>query len=518
MTAFGVPPEVEIVPSTNKKPHDRGAKKPAEGYEKLYGILLDAIPCSVLLVDRSLRVASVNQYFLKKSLRTMADTLGRSLRDVFPGGILEHVDIPRQVLDAFHAGVALRGQRIVYRAPGIPVSFYYYSVLPVIRADPAEAEYVMLVMEDVTEQARLSEQVMSVERQLASVIEHATDAILSTDTQGRIKTWNTAAEKLSGYSLQQVQERALFDYLAEKVRGEFQGVLRTMLQSGEPQMVSTDLLTSRGDRLPISWVCSPMRDNQGTLLGMVAVGRDMTGAKQFEARLLQSQKLAALGIMAGGIAHELRNPLTLCSSGAYFLLQDDITPEFRGECAEQIRSGVERASLVIENLLRFARPQSDAELGKVDIMSVVQNSLCLADNLAKLQRIRVVTEMSSGPLWILGNETLLQQVFINLLINAVDSMPDGGSLRVSVQAKEPNVTVSIADTGCGIASDDLSLIFDPFYTRSPYKKGTGLGLSICYSIIKQLQGSIRAASTAGKGSEFVVELPLQLQDQAGGNR
>lgn len=516
MTAFGVPPEVEIVPSTNKKAHERGTEKRADGYEKLYGILLDAIPCSVLLVDRSLRVVSVNQYFLKKSLRTIADTLGWPLRDVFPGGILEHVDIPRQVLDAFHTGVALRGQRIVYRAPGIPVSFYYYSVLPVIRAD--KAEYVMLVMEDVTEQARLSEQVMSVERQLASVVEYATDAILSTDTQGRVKTWNTAAEKLSGYSLQQVQGRTLFDYLAEEVRGEFQGVFRTMLQSGEAQMVSTDLLTSRGDRLPISWVCSPMRDNQGTLLGMVAVGRDMTGAKQFEAQLLQSQKLAALGIMAGGIAHELRNPLTLCSSGAQFLLQDDITPEFRRECAEQIRSGVERASLVIENLLRFARPQSDAELGKVDIISVVQNSLCLADNLAKLQRIRVVTELSSGPLWILGNETLLQQVFINLLINAVDSMPDGGSLRVSVQAQEPNVTVSIADTGCGIASDEISLIFDPFYTRSPYKKGTGLGLSICYSIIKQLQGSIRVASTEDKGGEFVVELPLQLQDQAGGNR
>lgn len=486
-------------------------ERDGDWYEKLYLMLLDSIPCSILVIDGGLRVMTANRYFLEKSQRRAHETIGRQLWEVFPAVILEHVDILSQIRATLESGMPLHAQRITYRAPGIPVRFYYYNVLPVNDRRRLKPGYVMLVMEDVTEQVRLSGHIQSIERQLANVVEHATDIILSTDNQTRISTWNRAAEMLSGYSFEQVEGHSLSEYLADESRLEFERAIESMNRVGQPQMIYSDLMTSQGGRLPVSWVFSPMRNDSGATVGMVAVGRDMTGAKHFEAQLHQSQRLAALGVMAGGIAHELRNPLTLCSSGAQFLLEDDVSPEFRKECAQQIKSGIERASLVIENLLRFARPQTDeadSELEEIEIESVVQAALEFVDNLAKLQRVRVVTDKLNKPLFVRGNETLLQHVFINLFLNAIDAMPDGGSLVVSANRRGREIAVTVSDTGCGIPAEEVNRIFDPFYTRSRYKKGTGLGLSICHAIVKQHRGAIEVTSTEGRGSNFVVRLPL----------
>ncbi len=488
-----------------------GAEREGDWYEKLYLMLLDSIPCSILLVDGALRVITANRYFLEKSQRQPRDTVGRQLWEVFPAVILEHVDIVSQIRATLESGVPLHAQRITYRAPGLPVRFYYYNVLPVNDRGRSRPGYVMLVMEDVTEQVRLSGHIRSIERQLANVVEHATDIILSTDSATRITTWNRAAETLCGYSFEQVEGHPLSEYLADESRRDFERAIAAMKRSGQPQMIYSDLLTAQGARLPMSWVLSPMRSDQNVLQGIVAVGRDMTGAKHFEAQLHQSQRLAALGVMAGGIAHELRNPLTLCSSGAQFLLEDDVSPEFRKQCAQQIKAGIERASLVIENLLRFARPhteETEAELEEVEIAAVVRAALAFVDNLAKLQRVRVTTDHLERTFFVQGNGMLLQHVFINLFINAIDAMPDGGALAVSAQGAGGQVSVRVSDTGCGIPAEEVNRIFDPFFTRSRYKKGTGLGLSICYAIVKQHRGVIEVSSVQGRGSDFIVTLPL----------
>jgi PAS domain S-box-containing protein len=270
-----------------------GAQRDGDWYEKLYLMLLDSIPCSILLVDGALRVITANRYFLEKSQRQARETVGRQLWEVFPAVILEHVDILSQIRSTLESGAALYAQRITYRAPGIPVRFYYYNVLPVNDRRRVKAGYVMLVMEDVTEQVRLSGHIQSIERQLANVVEHATDIILSTDNETRITTWNRAAEILCGYSFEQVEGHPLSEYLADESRSDFSRAIATMKRSGQPQMLYSDLVNSQGARLPISWVCSPMRNDQGIIEGIVAVGRDMTGAKHFEAQLHQSQRLAA---------------------------------------------------------------------------------------------------------------------------------------------------------------------------------------------------------------------------------
>lgn len=475
-------------------------------YQTLYEMLLEAIPSSVLLINQDLRIVSVNRNFLEKNRRTISDTIGHRLDEVFPAIIIDQMDFPGRIRQVFEQNFRVKGERMTYRAPGIPLRIYYYSILPF--SWQGVVELAMLLMEDVTEQVRLSEEVRRVERHLALVVESAQDIVLSTDMEGRILTWNTAAERLSGFTLYQVRGRNFFDFCVCDNPAEIRNVFSNLQAGQEAQMSEWDLKTNHGGRIPVAWIFSPMRDLISKTAGVVAVGRDLTERRQLEAQLLQSQKLAALGVMAGGIAHEIRNPLAVCSSAAQFIMQGDVTPEFRQQCAEKIHRGIQRASMIIENLLRFARPSMKTDLKKINLTYLLSETLSLVTNQARIQKIELRAQLPEYAIIINGMEGLLQQAFMNLLLNAIRAVPDGGVIDITLKKIGAEAWIAIKDTGHGIEPSDLNNIFDPFYTTAPVGQGSGLGLSICYSIIKQHFGAITVDSQKGEGSTFVVKLPI----------
>jgi len=475
-------------------------------YQQLYKMLLDAIPCSILFINRDMRILSANRNFLEKSLRSEASTIGYRLESVFPSTILEHMDITRRIRLVFDENKPTQGQRLTYRAPGVPLRIYYYSILPF--SWERQVESAMLLMEDVTEQVRLSEDFRRLERHLASIVECASDVIVSTDMDGMIVTWNAAAEKISGFSHNQVRGRYFYEFCVKEVHDEVKEVFSNIESQRNSIMAEWDLITKGGAFVPVYWVCSALKESASREVGIVAVGRDLTERRKLEMQLLQSQKLAALGVMAGGIAHEIRNPLAICSSAAQFLLEDDVIDDFRKECAEKIHVGIQRASVIIENLLRFARPTTTTEASRVDLVHIIQESIALVANQAKIQKIDLVTRFSHEQILVSGIEGLLQQVIINILLNAINAMPKGGSLVTDTEVRGNEVLVHIADTGHGISQANIDKIFDPFYTTSTVGKGTGLGLSICYSIVKHHFGSIDVESQVGEGSRFTLKLPL----------
>lgn len=474
-------------------------------HEKLFEMLLETIPSSVLLIDRDMRIVSANRNFLQKSRTRKDEAIGRRLGELLPAAIIEYMDISSRVRQVFDNGRATRGERLIYRAPGIPMTIYYYSILPF--SWRGHVENAILLMEDVTEQVRLSEEVRRAERHLASVVESATDLVLSTDSDGRVLTWNTAAERLSGYTRDDVQKTFFFDWCAEEHRPELQDVFNRFRSGASSQTGEWDIVTNAGKRVPISWVFSPMKDETSSLVGMVAVGRDLSEHRKLERQLRQSQKLAALGVMAGGIAHEVRNPLAVCYSAAQFLAERPFESQFQSECVERILANIQKASVIIENLLRFARPSAATDMTLIDVITTLQDTLKLVDNQAKIQKIAITVSIEFEQAVVRGNGSLLQQVFLNLFLNAINAMPDGGVLSVSVDNTPEELVVTITDTGHGISTDDIDNIFDPFYTLAPVGKGTGLGLSICYSILKQHSGSLQVDSAEGKGSTFTVKLP-----------
>lgn len=478
----------------------------SERYENLYAMLLEAIPSSVLLIDQDMRIVFANRSFLEKNQDSSLNTIGCRLEEVLPAIILSNMHIISEIRQVLGNNQPTEVRRMTYRAPGIPMRIYNYRLLPFFWH--GIVENVMLLMDDVTDQVRLNEEVGRVERHLASVVETASDIVLSTDIEGRILTWNAAGEKISGYTFDEVKGRFFFEFFAENYQEDVKKIFSIMKNGKSSQMAEWDLMVKHGDSIPVYWVCSPMKDSRFRPMGMVAVGMDLTERRKFEMQLFQSQKLAALGVMAGGIAHEIRNPLAICSSAAQFLMGDDITPEFQKECANKIHAGIHRASFIIENLLRFARLSTRTDLVQLDLVSLLKETLTLVANQARIQKILLAQHFPEETILVNGIASLLEQMFMNLFLNAIKAMPDGGTLTIAVERRVSEVLVRVKDTGRGIYKGDIDKVFDPFYTKSPVGKGTGLGLSICYSIVKQHFGTIEAGSVEGRGSTFTVKLPV----------
>jgi PAS domain S-box-containing protein len=476
--------------------------------EVLCRMLMDTIPSSVLLLDENLCVALANRNFLEKSRRTTGGTIGKRLAEVFPEVILAEMGLEQQIRNVFRSSHATQGQRLTYRAPGVPIRVYYYTVVPVNWA--GQVDHVLLLMDDVTEQMRLGEEIRRMERHLASVVESASDIVISTDTEGNILTWNKAAQRTTGYSLEELKGRPFFDYCNQTGAASIRRLVSKGASGETSGRIESDLKTKDGRCRPVSWVFSQMMDDAARTVGFVVVGRDLTEQRKFELQILESQKLAALGVMARGIAHEIRTPLAISSSAAQFLTEGDITPDFRRECAEKVHSGIRKASTIIENLLRFAHPSADKSKSPLDLLRVVKEALTLVGSQTKVQNIEIRTHFPAGPCQVLGVPSLLEQVFINLLLNAMNAMPNGGTVDIFAEQTDSHVLVRVTDTGAGISQEDLDKIFDPFFTKAPLGKGTGLGLSICNSIVDQHGGSISVESQSGKGSTFTVKLPRSL--------
>ena len=474
--------------------------------KELYNMLLANIPSSVLLVDSHLRVVSANQNFLTKARVTGSDVIGRHLQDAFPPGICQHLRLRERITAVFNTGTTVKGEQMVYRAPGLSSRTYYYSLIPFRQG--TTIEYVMVLMEDVTEQIRLGQEARQAERHLASVVESATDMVVSTDVTGRVLTWNTAAERVTGYPESEVRQRYLHELACGAQRTALAEILGRAHREGRTAPVEIEFANRNGDPVPISWVLSPMRDTNGRVVGLVAVGRDLTERRGLEAKLLQTEKLAALGVMAGGIAHEVRNPLAVISSAAQLLAEKSLKPEVQRECAEVIFRATQKAGSIIEGLLRFARSSGRNPLRPLDLAPVVDEALALVANQLKLSRIQLLWEAPDCRVWIRGDAALLQQLITNLALNAANAMADhGGTLSVSLAPTDDQVVLEITDTGKGIPSADLPKVFDPFFTTMPIGKGTGLGLSISYSIVQEHGGKIDITSSEGTGTTVSVALP-----------
>ncbi len=478
-------------------------------YENLYRMLLGNLPFSLVLIDRALRVVSANRNFLEKTRRSEEHTIGEAIRDVFPDVILEFTRLETKICSVFDTGLPHAAQ-ITYRAPGIPTRTYYYTVIPVKSGNVVE--HTMLVMDDITEKVQLSEKARMVERHLASVVESANDLVISTDAEHHIISWNAAAERISGYLIDDVRGRLLSDLCETAQRHEMTEIIRRLSSGDVVKSQEINLVARSGRLIPVDWSYSPIRDDDGKVNGAVAVGRDLSERRAFEKHLYQSEKLAALGVMAGGIAHELRNPLSVSFSAAQFLLEPSHDPAFQQECVQKIIDGIQRASTIIENLLRFARPSPSDRVEPINLVALVHETVCVLAPQVKLRKIKVYEDYEDPSVPISGNADLLRQVVMNLILNADQSMPTGGEIRISVRREVAEAAICVCDTGCGIPSAHLGKVFDPFFTTQPVGKGTGLGLSLCYTIVKQHGGDISVGSVAGQGSTFTVRLPLTAID------
>jgi len=256
---------------------------------------------------------------------------------------------------------------------------------------------------------------------------------------------------------------------------------------------------------------APLVSKEMEQIGRLVIFDDITDRAELERRLVQADKLSSIGLLAAGVAHEVNTPLAVISTYAQMLTKQVAGDEQKSRMLEKIARQTFRASEIVNSLLNFSRTSS-AELVDVQINRVIQETLSLLEHQLKKAAVEVRMHLDPDLVPVKGNAGKLQQVFLNLFINAKDAMEHhrkGSSrvLEVVTKRSETGVAVDVIDTGHGIAPEHLSRIYDPFFTTKSAKKGTGLGLSVTYGIIQEHGGAIEALSRPGEGTCFHLEFP-----------
>ena len=479
--------------------------------------ILRIIPTSVLVFDKRLNLLSVSQHFCDKTGRKAESVLSRHITYVLPTIVVEELKLDDKIKSVFHTGkpfpFALPVAQMEYRAPGLPRLFYSYRIKP-IKNRKGVVEAVILLMEDITLTKRITDTDESWEWQqhLERVVESANDMVISIDTAKRIKSWNSAAELLTGYPLYSVSEQPIEPML---IHPAGRSDIIDQLLSGKMvgQYVEIGIRTKDGSQIPISWGSALMKNERNEKMGLVLVGRNLAEQHELEQEILQQAKMTSLGVMAGGVAHEIKNPLAVIG-GAAQLLEKRYPGEFVQKSVKMIRDAVCRASKVVDNLLHFARREPQTSFELLSINRIVEDAFSMLENQINLQQIKINKTLDDDLPLILGNANQLQQVVMNLMLNAQSAMPKGGELTLATTNVNNQVVIKCSDTGEGISAEDLEKIFDPFYTTRVPGKGTGLGLSISYQIIQQHDGIIEPYSAGrNKGSSFTVKLPIYTAEK-----
>jgi two-component system, NtrC family, sensor kinase len=339
------------------------------------------------------------------------------------------------------------------------------------------------------------------------------------DRQYRIQAWNRKRETgMQGVSREEAIGRTIFEVLhrqpADSLRSEFDEVFRT----GRMQTLHMES-TASGDPRTFRISKIPMRLTDGGITHVIAIGEDVTEWREAQDRFAHAEKLAAIGQLAAGVMHEINNPLATIAACAesLSLRLDDVrrdggTPPRDGdEYLRIIDNEVHRCKRIIDSLLEFSRPKAVTK-APTDVNEVVQHTLFLVKHPARFKKMRVETLLTDQAQRVHANREQLVQVFMALMINAVDAMDEKGTITIRTRrGRGPReaVVAEVVDQGIGIPRGDASKIFEPFFTTKAPGRGTGLGLSICYGIIAEHGGRIEVDSTPGAGSTFRILLPAE---------
>jgi len=298
-----------------------------------------------------------------------------------------------------------------------------------------------------------------------------------------------------------------------------EGALEILNRMGSVRDLEMYYKTKHGERIPISFSGSVMKDKYGNVIAMVIIARDTREIKRLGFQLNRSKKLAAIGELAAGVAHEINNPLNVISGNAEILSKESQDKNIK-LAAKIIMEQVKRAAAITNMLLQFSK-RKEPKTEPVDINKVIRDTLLLLEYQVRLQNIVITKHLNTSLLEVMGDSGQLQQVFLNIMVNAVQAMPDGGKLNIRSYVEEITefgkretdifklgdkvVVIEFEDTGEGIPEEKLEKIFDPFFSTK--EEGIGLGLSICHGIIEAHQGSIEVRSKLRKGTTFIIKLP-----------
>ena len=329
--------------------------------------------------------------------------------------------------------------------------------------------------------------------------------LVTTDLDGRIFTFNEAAEEITGYREETIRGQDA-SILFGEIKDHISDTLRALDAGDGSPRFETNCLTSEGMRLRLGYSLSPLSSEAGETTGMIVSFQDLTHVRSLEETSRRQDRLAAIGRMAASIAHEIRNPLAAMRGSIQMLRSEMDSDSSQTELMEIILRESDRLNRIITDFLSYARPRSLAP-ARVDVGDLMHQTFALMRHSPEIAPNQtIVEELPSEALFAEADEGQLKQVFWNLARNALQAMPDGGTLRATLEPNSDNrLRIAFADTGRGMSPEQVEHLFEPFSSTTG---GTGLGLSIVYQIIRDHGGTINVRSRVGQGTTITVELPV----------
>jgi two-component system NtrC family sensor kinase len=366
---------------------------------------------------------------------------------------------------------------------------------------------------DITERREMERRLYQQQEFARRLVDSFPDLILVLDIAAHYTFVSPRCKDVLGYDLEETQNMELGGRTHPEDLPAIMSLYSDII-AGKQTFASLEVRVRHklGDWRRIRFNFSPLWDAKGQIEGVVLSGRDVTDLKRLEEQLIQAEKLAAMGQMLAGVAHELNNPLTAILGVTELLREREGTDEPTKRQLELTHRQARRAARIVQNLLEFSRPASPQKKS-LDVNGLVERTLQLHEHSLRRNNIEVDFHPQAGLPGVIGDANQLIQIFLNLVTNAeqaIREVRDTGRIQIRLGSSSNRITVTVQDDGVGIRPEALPRIFDPFYTTKRPGGGTGLGLSICMSIIREHGGNIEAESLPAGGSAFTVYLPIAV--------
>jgi PAS domain S-box-containing protein len=484
--------------------------------ERRFSIFMSHLPAAAYLTDSSGKLVFANQYL--RDLFGWKDCLGSTIWELLPPELAETVQAQTLKTLTEGGGVFLvkfndqQGRERVLENRKFPIPVGGGTIL------------IGCIGVDITEAENAEQRLRDSETKYRELVELANSIILRWTPDGRITFLNEFGLKFFGFTAEEILGRHVVGTIVPETESTGRDLRPLMNQvCADPRAFEVNInenMRRNGERVWIAWTNKTVLDKQGTVKEVLSVGSDLTERRRLEEQLRHAQKMEAIGQLAGGVAHDFNNILTVILGNADLLHAETQGSLAAESMTRQITEAGQRAAALTRQLLLFSRKQV-MDVRTLDLNEVIGNMLKMLHRILG-EDITLHAEFSPSLPPFSGDAGMIEQVLLNLSVNARDAMPAGGRLDIRTSSRvlspaqrqqnpettgEPYLCLSVGDSGCGIPADHLPHIFEPFFTTKPVGKGTGLGLATAYGILKQHHGFIEVASEIGKGTTFSIFLP-----------